>query len=428
MPKSETVAHESAPKSLRPLRRHAWRALLGAGGLLLALYLFVPPLKGSGVVMNLLGLAPVLGILGGLRLHRPPSPWPWHCFAIGFVLFWFGDLYTYSYPLLLGGDVPFPSVGDAAYLLVYPFLAAGLIGLVRRRGAGRDRGGVIDASIMTVGLALPSWVWLITPYLHDHSLSTVGRLVSVAYPMADVLLLAVATRMILAAGHRRPAFHLLSASIVALLATDFVYGLMTLNGTYDHQLWLDAGWIAFYLAWGAAALHPSMPDIERPVVAEDRVLTTFRLALLAGASLIAPVIGLSHDLALGDYDLGVVRAASIVLFGLVVARMAGLVRQQEKSLERERILTAAGAQLVAATTQEDIDAVAVHAGAQVVGPDTVAALYRTRRDGWLELVASSFEGAGREPSATAQAALAQAAPGDGAADLTGAVRLELGLP
>ncbi len=38
--------------------------------------------------------------------------------------------------------------------------------------------------------------------------------------------------------------------------TDFVYGLLILHGTYDHQLWLDVGWIGFYILWGAAALHP----------------------------------------------------------------------------------------------------------------------------------------------------------------------------
>ena len=41
------------------------------------------------------------------------------------MLFWFGDLYTYSYPLLLNRDVPFPSLGDGAYVLVYPALMAG---------------------------------------------------------------------------------------------------------------------------------------------------------------------------------------------------------------------------------------------------------------------------------------------------------------
>jgi PAS domain-containing protein len=361
-----------------------WIAFLAVGGVLLALYLFVPPLAGSGPLINLLGLAPVLAIAAGVRLHRPQAKLAWGCVALGFTLFWLGDLYTYSYPLLLERDVPFPSLGDAAYLLVYPALIAGVVILARRRRRRGDRGSAIDAAIMTVGLALPSWVWLIAPYIHDHTLSTAGRLVSVAYPLADVLLLAVAVRLALDGGQRRLSFHLIIASIVCLLATDFVYGLMLLKGTYDHQLWLDAGWIGFYLLWGAAALHPSMSDIDQPEVKPGEALTRFRLGLLAGASLIAPAIGIVDDLHSGDYDFAVVRAASIVLFGLVVSRMAGLVRQQERSLERERMLSAAGADLVAATSREEIDGVALAAARAMAGTDVETVLATVTRVGPAE--------------------------------------------
>jgi diguanylate cyclase (GGDEF)-like protein/PAS domain S-box-containing protein len=353
---------------------YGWMLFLAGGALITALYLFVEPFAGSGPVMNVLGLAPVLAIAAGVRLHRPRAKLAWACVALGFVLFWLGDVYTYSYPLLLDRDVPFPSLGDAAYLAVYPALIAGVLILERRRSRRADRGSAIDAAILTVGLALPSWVWLIAPYVHDHSLSTAGRLVSVAYPLADVLLLAVAVRLALDGGQRRLSFHLMIASIVSLLVTDFVYGLMLLQGTYDHQLWLDVGWIGFYLLWGAAALHPSMSEIDQPAEQSSGVLTRFRLGLLAGASLIAPTIGIVDDLRAGDYDFAVVRAGSIVLFGLVVSRMAGLMRQQERSLERERMLSAAGADLVAATSREEIDEVAVAAARAMAGADLVSPL------------------------------------------------------
>ena len=83
---------------------------------------------------------------------RSAGPWRW--FAIGFLLFWLGDLYTYSYPRLTGTEVPFPSLGDAAYVIVYPALMLGLLILVRRRNPERDRAGAIDSLIITLGLAL----------------------------------------------------------------------------------------------------------------------------------------------------------------------------------------------------------------------------------------------------------------------------------
>jgi diguanylate cyclase (GGDEF)-like protein/PAS domain S-box-containing protein len=359
-----------------------WQAYLTAGALLCALYLFVPPFAGSGPVMNLLGLSPVAAILLGLRRHRPRSRGPWLWFAVGFLLFWLGDLYTYSYPRLLGKEVPFPSIGDAAYLVVYPALMAGLLILVRRRNPGGDRAGAIDSLIMTLGLALISWVALIKPSLYVDELSVAAKLVSIAYPIGDILLLAAAIRLAVDTGTRRPAFYLLAASIVALLVTDFVYGLLTLQGAYDGQAWLDVGWISFYLLWGAAALHPSMRELEQPATDREPRLTSLRLLLLTCASLMAPVIAFVQTLD-DTKDRGVVNVAAILLFALVVARMAGLVRQQERSVERERILSAAGADLVGATSREEICRAALHAASALAGAEADARLCLIEQDSVL---------------------------------------------
>ena len=69
--------------------------------------------------------------------------------------------------------MPFPSVGDIFYVAVYPALMAGLFMLVRRRNPESDRAGVIDSLIITLGLSLLSWVFLIAPYLHDTELTPV---------------------------------------------------------------------------------------------------------------------------------------------------------------------------------------------------------------------------------------------------------------
>jgi diguanylate cyclase (GGDEF)-like protein/PAS domain S-box-containing protein len=341
------------------MRRPAlWQSYLLVGALLTALYVWVPPFAASGPVMNVLGLSPVVAILVGLRRHRPANSLPWLFFAVGFALFWAGDLYTYTYPRVFGGEVPFPSIGDGFYVAVYPALMAGLFVLVRRRNPERDRAGVIDSLIITLGLSLLSWVALMAPYLHDESLSTVAKLVSVAYPLGDILLLAAAIRLAVDSGRRQPAFYLLIAAIVALLVTDFAYGLITLAGNYDGQVILDVGWISFYLLWGAAALHPSMRGLDEVATDREPRLSPLRLVLLTCASLIAPAIEMIQQVGRRDVDLFVIIAASAVLFGLVVARMAGLVRQQERFMARERALSGAGAALVAATTREEIYAAA----------------------------------------------------------------------
>jgi diguanylate cyclase (GGDEF)-like protein/PAS domain S-box-containing protein len=240
--------------------------------------------------------------------------------------------------------------------------------LVRRRNPDRDRAGLIDSAIMTLGLALLSWVGLIAPYIHGDGMSLFARLVSIAYPLGDILLLAAGMRLVVDAGKRQPAFYLLVSSIIALLVTDYVYGLLLLDETYTHQLWLDIGWIGFYLLWGAAALHPSMSTLEQAEPDRQRKLTASRLGLLTCASLIAPAVEMIHQLRHGgNVDMLVVMATSVVLFCLVVARMAGLNRQQERSTARERVLSSAGAALVAATSREDIYAAALDAVRKLSG-------------------------------------------------------------
>ena len=401
------------PGIARRARPRAWQLYLAAGALLCALYVWLPPFAGSTAVMNIIGLSPVLAIVAGVRHHRPASPGPWYLFAVGFGLFWLGDLYTYSYPRLFDHEVPFPSIGDGAYLLVYPVLMAGLLVLVRKRNPESDRAGVIDSLIVTLGLALLSWVGLIAPYLHDETMNLVAKLVSIAYPLGDILLLAAAIRLALDTGRRQPAFHLLAAAIVALLVTDFAYGVALLHGAYDGQVILDVGWIAFYLLWGAAALHPSMRGLEKPAPERDARLTPFRLGLLTAASMVAPMVQLTAQIKRADTDLLVVIGASVVLFAFVVARMAGLVRQQERSAARERTVSAAGAALVGATSREDIHHAALRGAVSLLGPNASTLLCTVDGEA-VAIVAGLGETSGPSrtrvlPTATARALLAAAA-------------------
>jgi diguanylate cyclase (GGDEF)-like protein/PAS domain S-box-containing protein len=338
-------------------RPHAWQIYLALGAVGAFLYELVPPFKGYAPLLNLMGLSAVIAVVVGVRRNKPGYALPWWLFALGLGLYWMGDVYTYSYPKLLHAEVPFPSVGDAIYLTVYPALMLGLLLLVRRRNPRGDRNGLIDSAILTLGLSLLSWVLLIAPYLHDPTMGVLPKLVSVAYPLGDIILLAAAIRLALDNGKHQPAFYLLSASIVSLLVTDFVYGVMTLDGTYHHQLLLDLGWLSYQLLWGAAALHPSMTALEEPATEErESQLTPLRLTLLTCASLIAPICVLLKELRRGDLDLIVILVASIVLFGFVVMRMVGLVRQQERSTERERELAAEKARLTAEVQRRSSEA------------------------------------------------------------------------
>ena len=107
---------------------------------------------------------------------------------------------------------------------------AGLLVLVRRRNPQGDRAGVIDSLIISVGIALLSWVFLVAPNIHLSGLTTLEKAVSAAYPLGDILLLAAAVRLAVDNGKRAPAFYLLVGSIVSLLAVDSAYTFALADG------------------------------------------------------------------------------------------------------------------------------------------------------------------------------------------------------
>ncbi len=372
----------------RSWRAHIWLWYLGVTGVLTALYLFAPSIAGNRPLINVLGLSSSIAIVVGIRLHRPRAVAAWWLFALGQFLFVAGDFYTYSFPKLFGITVGFPSPGDALYLMVYPALMGGLLILIRRRSPHFDRPTVIDSLILTIGVGLLSWVFLIAPNIHSNELTGLAKAVSSAYPLGDLLLLAAAIRLAVAAGKRAPAFYFLVGSIVCLFATDSAYAYALLIGTYNHQLSYDAGWIVYYLFWGAAALHPSMRTLEEPAHDTRTRLTQLRLALLGGACLIAP--GIRFVQAFGKSDELVVIIAAAVLFLLVVTRMAGLVRQEERAASRELALRHAGLELVAAAGREQVHAASIFAVRDLVGFDAEVQITQTTDDGALVVASTAF--------------------------------------
>ena len=71
----------------------------------------------------------------------------------------------------------------------------------------------------------------------------------------------------------------------------------------------------------------------------------------------------------GNADVIVLMIASAALFLLVVGRMAGLVRQEERAASRELALRNAGGQLVAAAGQEQIYDAAISAVQRLLGAE-----------------------------------------------------------
>lgn len=310
----------------------AWGAYLLLGGAAIAAYfgLGLAPLA-QNVLYDAIGLSAVAAIVIGIRLQRPRAAGAWYLIAAGQLLFVAGDIVWAVFEFGLHSE-PFPSVADLLYLGGYPVLAAGLLKLVRIHLRGGDLGALIDASIITIGAGLLAWVFLIDPYVDDHTLSGLELAISVAYPLSDILILGVGIALAVGPTARAPVYRLLMASLMGLLGADVVYGFQLLGSGYEVGL-IDVGWLLSYVLVGAAALHPSVRTLSEPA-ATEHVPRRPPLAALSGAALLAPVaLLLQAQRGVEAQDVLVIAIGSAVTFLLVVVRLSGLVREVDTKVE-----------------------------------------------------------------------------------------------
>ncbi|MEX2275219.1 MAG: EAL domain-containing protein [Actinomycetota bacterium] len=386
------------------MRRSAWLVYpIVATIAMVAYYL----LGNNSFVFNLIGLSSPILILIAVRIHKPDHPWAWYLIALGQFVFIAGDVASYNYlrladvwPILFpldyslnpSGDVPFPSIADGLYLAVYPCLIAGITLMIRARTPGGDRAGLLDSLMVAIGVGTLSWVLLISPYIAFDDLSLATKVTAMAYPVMDLLLAGAVIRLAVGAGRRPPAFRLMILAIGALFVTDAIYGwfgLYTVAGYQPGSGWLEIGWMAFYVLLGMAALHPSMRELVEPAGEASWKITFPRLALLAGASLVAPIVLAIQVLRGEDRDFMVLVGATIVLFGLVVARMWGLTRTQQAFAAREKALREAGAELVTAAGRESLHRAAIDAACDLVGVDAAVRVCERTDAGDFVVAASS---------------------------------------
>ena len=316
-----------------------------------------------------IGLTGVAGVLLGVRINRPAQRLPWFLLAASLFFFIAGDTYYFT-RLTLGWDIPYPGLADVLYLLVYPFLAAGLVLFIRVRSGGDNRATLLDALVPTVGLGLLSWIYLVAPYTRAADLTVLQKLVSISYPLGDVLALAMMLRLLIAPGRKPPAVGILSAGIVGVLVSDVVYGLARLDSNWAVGGPIDVGWVIFYCGIGLAALHPSMTEMTEPpalVTATAQAGGGRRLVFLTLTVLIAPAVLVieeyRHDL---ENTALIIAAGAALMLLLVMARVGGLLGAQRRAAARERILREAGAVLVRATDERAAAAAVREAIAQLV--------------------------------------------------------------
>jgi two-component system, cell cycle response regulator len=315
-------------------RSRLWVWALAVGAALIAVFFVVQRSDHGGTAADIfyagVSLLATLSICAGIAVHRPAHPLPWILFAAGQLSYTCGDV-AYMVLAAQGRDY-FPNLADAFYLAQFPLMTSALVVIIRRRTPGWHAPTWNDAAVLGTAATLVWWIYVIAPSTAGEELSGAALAVTIAYPVFDLLVLAAALRLSVGGGRRSHSFLLLLASLVAMLIGDGVYTVLTAAGSDYPGYWMNGVWLASYLFGAAAALHPSMRTLDARAPAPAPEPTAMRLATLAAASLLAPVV-LLVEYTRGDDTRHepAIAAACMLLFLLVLARMVGMVEVQRRT-------------------------------------------------------------------------------------------------
>jgi signal transduction histidine kinase len=348
-----------------------WRVAV-AGAVLLCVGCLVVPLD-RVVVRTLVSVGgdvlAVLAIVMGVRRHSPRVPTAWLLLAGGLAMWAVGDLIWGVYQA--HDEEPFVSWSDPFYLLGYPMMAAGLLIASRARSPGFDARSIIDPAIITVAVGFAAGVFIVAPVLDDPSVHGLEKIVAVSYPVGDVLVIAVATRLILDSQWRDFSLAMLLAGLSLVFVGDLWYALAGEDKIFALPV-ADTLLLAGVVSIGLAGLHPSMRALTERHAEMAAESVAVRLGVAVGAIVTVPLVLLIQVMRGGSlYPIGAV-AATTLLAALVVIRYALSAARARRSAAREETLRRYAVDLLAAHGTDDLYRVAEKAADDLAGDASAA--------------------------------------------------------
>ena len=180
----------------------------------------------------------------------------WWLIGAGMLSYLIGDVVQFVYEVILRAvPYPFPSVSDLFYLIFYPLALAGIMQFPR---AARTRAATIRAglygSTLLVGSAAVVWFVILAPDA-DTPGDLFSRLVTIAYPCGDLLLLFCVTLLLIGKSSvfEGRVLYLFSASLMVFVVTDLIYGRLLLTNSYIGGDPIDTGWMVSIALVGVSA-------------------------------------------------------------------------------------------------------------------------------------------------------------------------------
>ena len=225
---------------------------------------------------------------------------------------------------------PTPAPSNLLALTGYVLLGVSVLQLERHRARGRRLPGRTEAAILATGVLSPMLVFLLIPIAQHHHLSGVGKTVTIAYALADLVVVTVIARLLLTDGSRSRAFAYLSTALFVSLAGD-IWSWVDTHGTTPFVA--SAGvkflWLTGYVLFAAGVAHPSVVTFTSGGAWSEDAPRRRRVWLM-GLGQALPAVALGFAVVFDDLDRvngTIIAVGGLVVSLLVSARMNGLLDQ-----------------------------------------------------------------------------------------------------
>ncbi|MFB9893577.1 putative bifunctional diguanylate cyclase/phosphodiesterase, partial [Planobispora takensis] len=309
-----------------------WSAFLTGGGLLIALaplLISLSPVAGD-LLWTLVQGVSVVAVAIGIRRNRLEHLWYWRLMSMAVALAWVSNTLGWMIGWSWLGIESMRVFYDVSTLISYGLGLVGLFVLGNRPGTARWA-GLLDAGIITVGVAMPFWTFVVHPAI-DRGAHTGADLTFVlAMPVIDLFVLGMVARLLFDS-RRAPWLILLGVAYVTMFVADSAFLLDLAAGRPMGALAVTS-WLSWSVLVGSAALHPSVGqsgEIRAPAVSSRARVTMFLVLALLGP-LVSSLgrVFLYADVARRPFDDLMITGLTVLLAVLLVLRLNTVARVAE---------------------------------------------------------------------------------------------------
>ncbi len=264
----------------------------------------------------------------------------WRIIGVSFFLYWLGDAIWALEENL--GSAPFPSIADVAYIAFYPMLLWGIFAFPTAPRNATERTKLwLDGGTVVVGSAMILWYFSLGPTAQASGSNLLEAVVSIAYPIGDLVLLFGIARILLGrpargSGH---ALGILASGLLVLVIGDIGFAHLALNDAYAGGDWPDSAFMiaqiltvlsAQYQHWHASRGNHglAMPPPEA------RTFSPYPYIAIFASFLLLATVAWNQAV----YPIGGLMVGALIVTTLVVARQIAALRENLRLLRELHLL------------------------------------------------------------------------------------------